>query len=119
MSRPAHTRISTLSLEHDARVGRRPRLLCGAVLIALFVTAPAAARAGTIVTGLGAGGVPQVGVFDSTNAQQLYSFLAYGSGFTGGVRVATGDVNGDGVPDIVTGSGPGTKPHVKVSGGRE
>jgi FG-GAP repeat len=84
--------------------------LCGAALIALFVTAPAAARAGAIVTGLGAGGVPQVGVVDSTNAQEFYSFLAYGSGFTGGVRVATGDVNGDGVPDIVTGSGQAPAP---------
>ena len=36
-----------------------------------------------------------------------FEFLAYGAGFTGGVRVATGDVTGDGVADIITGAGPG------------
>jgi hypothetical protein len=48
------------------------------------------------VTGLGSGGSPQVGVFESGTATGLSSFLAYGAAFTGGVRVAAGDFNGDG-----------------------
>ena len=38
-------------------------------------------------------------------------------GFLGGVHVATGDVNGDGVDDIVTGAAAGAAPHVKVFDG--
>jgi hypothetical protein len=83
--------------------------------LVLVILAPVAG-AETIVTGLGTGGPPQVGIFDSTGSQ-LSSFLAYDAAFTGGVRVAAGDVNGDGVADIVTGAGPGGAPHVKVFDG--
>src|SRR5690606_13400811 len=71
-----------------------------------------------IIVGLGEGAAPVVSVWDpfSTGAP-LASFLAYGASFTGGVRVATGDVNGDGKADIITGAGPGAGPHVKVFSG--
>jgi hypothetical protein len=70
-----------------------------------------------VVTGAGSG-VPQVKAFAGTTSAETQSFLAYDSAFTGGVRVATGDVNGDGVADIITGAGPGAGPHVKVFDGR-
>lgn len=70
-----------------------------------------------IVTGAGAGGGPQVKVFAGTSNALLQSFFAYSVNFMGGVRVAAGDVNGDGRADIVTGAGPGGGPHVKVFDG--
>src|SRR5262249_60823161 len=42
----------------------------------------------------------------------------YDPGFLGGVNVALGDLTGDGVPDIVTGAGPGGGPHVEAFDGR-
>src|SRR6185295_12022959 len=90
------------------------------LLMAAFVTAtPAVAGAEAIITGLGSGGSPIVSVYDADTLAPLSSFFAYDAGFTGGVRVAAGDVNGDGVPDIITGAGPGGGPHVKVFSGTD
>jgi len=67
-----------------------------------------------IITGAGPGGGPHVKVFDGASLQLLQSFFAFDANFQGGVRVAAGDVNGDGFADIITGAGPGGGPHVKV-----
>ncbi len=70
-----------------------------------------------IATGPGAGGGPNVKVFDAFTYAVKFSFFAYNSNFTGGVRVAVGDVNGDAMPDIVTAPGPGGGPDVHVYDG--
>jgi len=71
-----------------------------------------------IITGAGPGGGSHVKAFDGVNLAEIRSFFAYGAGFTGGVFVAAGDINGDGRDDIITGSGAGASPHVKVFDGR-
>jgi hypothetical protein len=78
-----------------------------------------------IVTGAGLGGGPHVRVFDGmgnpfTSAALpnfANSFFAYGATFLGGVNVAAGDLNGDGVPEIISGAGPSGGPHVKAFSG--
>jgi len=66
-----------------------------------------------IVVAAGAGGGPQVRVVQE-NGFGLSAFEAYPSQFTGGVYVATGNV--DGVPgeEIITGAGAGGGPQVRV-----
>lgn len=72
-----------------------------------------------VATGPGPGHLPIVKVIVNGGAgNDTISFMAYPSTFTGGVRVAVGDVNGDGVADIITAPGPGSTPHVKVFDGR-
>ena len=54
-----------------------------------------------------------------SQGEELASHFAFDSGFRGGVLVATGDVNRDGIADIITGAGSGaSNGHVKVFSGR-
>jgi gliding motility-associated-like protein len=62
--------------------------------------------------GADAGGAPLVTI--TFNNGTYVSFFAYASTFTGGVRVALGDINGDGNMDVITGAGPGGGPQVNV-----
>jgi hypothetical protein len=69
--------------------------------------------------GLGEGQAPLVSVYDVKTGKEIDSFLAFNASFTGGVRVAVADTNGDGVPDIIVGAGPGGGPEVKVFSGAD
>ncbi|MFN4260117.1 MAG: choice-of-anchor Q domain-containing protein, partial [Gemmataceae bacterium] len=66
--------------------------------------------------GAGPGGGPHVRVYNADGSLR-FSFFAFAPAFTGGVRVAVGDVNGDGTQDIIVGAGPGGGPHVRVFSG--
>ena len=89
-----------------------------AVAVVLWGLPMGPAVAGPIfVTGAGEGGGPHVQVFDAATGALLFGFFAYDPAFTGGVRVAAADVNGDGVPDVITAPGPGGGPHVRVFDG--
>lgn len=54
-----------------------------------------------IITGAGPGGGPQVVVSDS-DGHRINQFMAYPASFRGGIRVASADLTGDGVAEIVT-----------------
>jgi hypothetical protein len=82
-----------------------------------------------IITGTGAGGGANVKVIDGASIATasgragspttLASFFAYQSSFRGGVSVAAGDVNGDGIIDVITAAGASGGSHVKAFDGTQ
>jgi hypothetical protein len=66
------------------------------------------------ITGVAAGGGPHVRMFDSNNAPMAFSQYVFDPNFQGGVDVAAGDFDGDGVDEIIVGAGAGAGPHVRV-----
>jgi len=66
-----------------------------------------------IVTGPGIGEEPRIKIF-SLSGQLKTSFLAYDAKFRGGVNVAAGDLNGDGISEIVTSPVSAGGPQVRV-----
>ncbi len=70
-----------------------------------------------VVWASGPFGTPRVRVLDGATGAVLTDFFAFNPAFQGGVQVATGDVNGDGVPDLIVGAGAGAGPHVEVIDG--
>src|SRR5215212_1053928 len=100
------------------RVGRIAGLNCAFVFALGWCGVALGQGAPRIVTGDGAGS-PVVKRFTYFGGPDG-SFLPYTPSFAGGVRVAAGDVNGDGWVDIVTGPGPSALPgHVKVFSGQD
>ena len=81
-----------------------------------------------IICGVGVGGGPNVRILDGRQVSLgnfslaavadggalIASFFAYPEGFTGGVRVAAADVDGDGLADVICGVGSGGGPNVRV-----
>ncbi|MCL2303863.1 MAG: fibronectin type III domain-containing protein [Planctomycetaceae bacterium] len=62
---------------------------------------------------------PIVLVYDAVTETLLFEIVVneYGANYTGGLRIATGDINGDGIPDIVVVPGRNAAPTVLVYSG--
>ena len=71
----------------------------------------------TFAAGVDKGASPQVQTYNSNGTAQQ-SFTAFNPVFTGGVRVAVGDFNGDGGEDVAFGTGPGTTNQVRIVDGK-
>jgi len=69
-----------------------------------------------IITGVPEGYGPHVRVFNGETGQPVITagFFAYDPWVRTGIRVAAGDLNGDGVDEIVTGTGFGAGTHVRT-----
>lgn len=68
--------------------------------------------------GSGAGGSAIAEVYDR-NGDKRFEVAPFELRFTGGLTVATGDVNGDGVDDLVAGAGFGGGSRVQVISGKD
>jgi len=66
-----------------------------------------------IITGAGPGGGPHVKVV-KTNGLAISSFMAYDPRFRGGVRVTSGDVDGDGKEEIITVPASSGGSHIRI-----
>src|SRR5207248_213767 len=86
----------------DRPTVRRPRL--GLELLEGRDT-PAFLTGAEVAVGADAGGPPLVQLIDPGTGAVQTQFLAFDPSFYGGVRVAVGDVTGDGYPDLVVAAG--------------
>lgn len=67
-----------------------------------------------IIAGAGFGGGPHIRVFNKDGHLINPGFFAYNPAFRGGVNVASGDIDGDGIDEIISGPGRTGGPHVRI-----
>lgn len=109
-----------VGLDFDGRGAGFPRIDQGNVDIGAFElivpSVPIVPEPQTFAARVAVGGASQAVTYrgDGTEQSRFDPF----PGFSGGVRVATADVNGDGIPDTIASPGPGGGPIVKVFDGR-
>jgi len=67
-----------------------------------------------IITGTAPGGGPRVTIFSGRDGRIIGDYFAYSSDFRGGVRVGSGDVDGDGLAEIITAPGQGFSSEIRI-----
>ncbi len=115
------TSLYAINLASGAATDLGPIGIATTSLVGLVVTETAVANAGLTGTsdyGLGSDvGVASMTKLLAADGSILLTAQPFDT-FTGGVRVATGDFNGDGVNDLVVGTGPGAPTNVSIIDGK-
>ena len=72
-----------------------------------------------LIAGPGPGGGPNIKVISGVDfSTVLFNFFAFEPTFSGGVTLASADIDGDLYADIMVGAGPGGGPRIKVFSGK-
>jgi hypothetical protein len=71
-----------------------------------------------VIAGTGPGAASHVRILDGTDGHELFALDPFEGSFTGGVFVASGDVNGDRVPDLIITPDEGGGPRVRIFSGK-
>jgi hypothetical protein len=69
-----------------------------------------------IIVAPGAGRDPLVKIYNGDLGLKK-QFLAYNKNWQGGLNISAGDVNNDGISEIILGANPGAAPHVRIFDG--
>jgi hypothetical protein len=117
---------SKLGVSHPVRVydGRDLNLLVEFVPFTgwrggLYVAGLDLMKDGRAVLAVTAEGTQHIKIFDLARGKEIDSFFAHDQKLPGGVRIAWGDVNGDGIPDLIAVNGPAPVPTVvKIFSGK-
>jgi len=72
--------------------------------------------ASEIIVAPGPGRDPLVKIYDNSFKLKK-QFLAYKKNWQGGLNISAGDINNDGISEIVLGADPGAAPHVRIFDG--
>ena len=70
-----------------------------------------------LIVGTGPGVATLVRVLDGVTHEELFAVAPFESSFVGGVFVATGDLTGDGIPDLAISPDEGGGPRVRIYNG--
>ena len=73
---------------------------------------------GDLIVGTGPGRATQVRVIDGKTQAELFTIDPFEASFTGGVYVTAGDINGDGIPELVITPDEGGGPRARVFDGK-
>ena len=71
-----------------------------------------------MVAGTGPGGASAVKIVDGKTRAELFNVNPFEAAFVGGVYVSTGDVTGDGVPELIISPDEGGGPRVSIFDGK-
>src|SRR5262249_5247799 len=117
-SRANHTNLISVRAPRQSkrREGRNmfrryrglPIALIGASLFTIHQTTLGQLVPAGVLVGPDAGTQSEIRGYTATAGSLLFSLAPYGSPFAPGIRVASGDINGDGLPDFASVPGPGS-----------